>query len=718
MADGVLGRHVGFHREAPDTVVWSEGTFIRPVHPSEVISINTVYGLCVLVMLGMFILPGAAFLIFEDYFKESGTGGGILFGLFILGFLLMLFHTLVIKRILFRRVQGRAELLFVPDRDCIAVGIEDALTYDKRKLTADDFGILKITPEAVFLEMCRYRARFAAGDLSVSLLYTASNTAGVRLTCDRGGYLWSVVLAPMGSASLNPVGQSKKLLRQFNEAGYDQYSGLPEAAADDDDEWQSAGEREECAGREDALPAAPAVIEEMEEHDDVAEERYRQIAEAIEKQKKSKSSLFKTLGLLVLSLVLFFQLGLLRWGAEAVGIILLVVFVHEAGHFAAMKFYGYRNIKMFFIPLIGAAVAGHEKNVASWKKAMVMLAGPVPGIWISILLFAVYFFYRQEMILKIGLMFLGLNVLNLLPIFPLDGGQFLNEVLFCRNRFVELIMHALAALSFLVFGFVTKSWFFKILGFINLAGLSYKYKLTKMAHQLKKDLETRRPELEEMIEQAGEEDVPRPILKRIIGWIYENMPGPTKPKVAATTALEIWKRVRVHPPRAGATILLLVLFFGSYVVSLVSFGLFSMAYVMNANRSEIVVYEDEGGVQRYKEQVYFMGALDAETELSDDQQYYHGWHTDYYGDGSIYKAGAWDMGVRHGTWQWFDPNGMEQEVIVYEQGLPMVTRIYYEQNWVETRWEEYDPDDQDYYREEAAVRHGPSENRFPFLPVP
>jgi len=36
-------------------------------------------------------------------------------------------------------------------------------------------------------------------------------------------------------------------------------------------------------------------------------------------------------------------------------LVLLVLFVHEAGHFLGMKAFGHKNVQMFFIPLMGAA---------------------------------------------------------------------------------------------------------------------------------------------------------------------------------------------------------------------------------------------------------------------------------------------------------------------------------------------------------------------------
>ena len=42
-------------------------------------------------------------------------------------------------------------------------------------------------------------------------------------------------------------------------------------------------------------------------------------------------------------------------------LVTVVVLIHEMGHFLAMKFYGYNDLGVFFIPLLGAYVSGHKR---------------------------------------------------------------------------------------------------------------------------------------------------------------------------------------------------------------------------------------------------------------------------------------------------------------------------------------------------------------------
>lgn len=115
-------------------------------------------------------------------------------------------------------------------------------------------------------------------------------------------------------------------------------------------------------------------------------------------------------------------------------VITAIVVLHEMGHFVAMKFYRYRDLGIFFIPLLGAYVSGTKREVSQRQSAVILLAGPLPGIILGIgfLLLEKYTqqsYYPFNIALsQIAAFLILLNLINLLPIYPLDGGQLLNRV--------------------------------------------------------------------------------------------------------------------------------------------------------------------------------------------------------------------------------------------------------------------------------------------------
>jgi len=81
--------------------------------------------------------------------------------------------------------------------------------------------------------------------------------------------------------------------------------------------------------------------------------------------------------------VLFFGFWL---GWSLLPILVMVLIVHELGHYAAMRIFGYYQTSVFFIPGIGAAATGKTDKPNYWHRFVVYLAGPLPGIIIGVLL--------------------------------------------------------------------------------------------------------------------------------------------------------------------------------------------------------------------------------------------------------------------------------------------------------------------------------------------
>ncbi|MHC4619469.1 MAG: site-2 protease family protein [Planctomycetota bacterium] len=231
-----------------------------------------------------------------------------------------------------------------------------------------------------------------------------------------------------------------------------------------------------------------------------------EILAEIERQQSEKKSWLKNLFILLISLFIFFRLGLFESGVSDLVIIIVVLLIHEAGHFIGMRLFGYRNVQMFFIPLFGAAVSGQSRNVPAYKKALVALLGPVPGIVLGIVSAIAYAvtknpIFRRFMIMfllikifrRFMIMFLLINTFNLLPFFPLDGGRFLHEVLFSRNRYVELCFTILASLALIGLGLLMKAWLLAVFGLFTLVGAQFPFKVASIANQVRPRLSDAAP---------------------------------------------------------------------------------------------------------------------------------------------------------------------------------------------------------------------------------
>jgi Zn-dependent protease len=111
------------------------------------------------------------------------------------------------------------------------------------------------------------------------------------------------------------------------------------------------------------------------------------------------------------------------WGLPfAVGFVLLIL-VHELGHVVELRRQGVPASAPLFIPFLGAVIGMKELPDDAWKEARVALAGPILGSVGAAACWIAAEVTDSEVLL--GLAFVGflLNLFNLIPIVPLDGGR-------------------------------------------------------------------------------------------------------------------------------------------------------------------------------------------------------------------------------------------------------------------------------------------------------
>ena len=171
----------------------------------------------------------------------------------------------------------------------------------------------------------------------------------------------------------------------------------------------------------------------------------------------AKNNLLKTLLSLAVYIgvyYIFFHQNM-KW----VLFLVLVIIIHELGHFVAMKIFGYNDVKMFFVPFLGAYVSGEPRRVSQYQRAITLLAGPIPGIIIGLLMFWLYTQTHQPIYHWLALMFIALNALNLLPVSPLDGGQLLENIFFHSNRIVQSIFIILSCAALFYVAVLLRNYF-------------------------------------------------------------------------------------------------------------------------------------------------------------------------------------------------------------------------------------------------------------------
>lgn len=273
--------------------------------------------------------------------------------------------------------------------------------------------------------------------------------------------------------------------------------------------------------------------------------------------------------LLVVSMIFFVAAGGARWDWKYVLAIIPVLLFHELGHYLAMRAFNYKNLRMFFIPLLGAAVSGSNYNVPGWKKVIVSLAGPVPGILLGIALTVVGLFFGIDWVKQLALLLVVLNGFNLLPILPLDGGWVMHTLFFSRSFILDVIFRVVAVAGLAGLGIATGD---RILMFICIPlGLSLPIaiKLARISSKLKAE---RLPEV-----SADNQTIPFITAERIITEIKKAVPKGLTTKLTAQHTLSVFETLNARPPGWLATIFYSIVHAGSFAAAFLCLGFILLA---------------------------------------------------------------------------------------------------------------------------------------------
>lgn len=127
----------------------------------------------------------------------------------------------------------------------------------------------------------------------------------------------------------------------------------------------------------------------------------------------------KTGGTMIISV--FAYAWLFGW-RYAVGFVLLI-FVHELGHYVAARRAGLKVGVPTFIPFVGAWIELKDQPMDARVEAKIALAGPVAGTVGALVCYFVASDTGSPLLLALAYSGFMLNLWNLLPINPLDGGR-------------------------------------------------------------------------------------------------------------------------------------------------------------------------------------------------------------------------------------------------------------------------------------------------------
>lgn len=106
----------------------------------------------------------------------------------------------------------------------------------------------------------------------------------------------------------------------------------------------------------------------------------------------------------------------------AIGIVLMIL-IHELGHVFAAKIKGLPVSAPVFIPFLGALITMKKNPTDAATEAFIGIGGPILGTIGGAAAFGLGVYTDSPVIVSVAYAAFYLNLINLLPIHPLDGGR-------------------------------------------------------------------------------------------------------------------------------------------------------------------------------------------------------------------------------------------------------------------------------------------------------
>jgi Zn-dependent protease len=139
---------------------------------------------------------------------------------------------------------------------------------------------------------------------------------------------------------------------------------------------------------------------------------------------KIKSAIFLLFKLkFLLSFLAFFGIYWVLFGWKFAAGFIACLFLHEMGHYVALKRRGLKADLPVFVPMMGAYVRWYSQGVSLEDLASISLAGPFAGLLAAVACYGLFVATHAPIFMVLVYVGAWVNFLNLFPLLGLDGAQ-------------------------------------------------------------------------------------------------------------------------------------------------------------------------------------------------------------------------------------------------------------------------------------------------------
>lgn len=149
-------------------------------------------------------------------------------------------------------------------------------------------------------------------------------------------------------------------------------------------------------------------------------------------------------------------------------LLMLGIGLHEMGHVWAMRRCGMKTKGFYFIPLVGGAAVAEDAFKSSKDEIFIALMGPFVGLLTAIPPLIAFWLTGAPIWAAAASWLAVVNLFNLFPINPLDGGKFIKGIAFSLDSTIGIVV---MAMGFVLAGTIAVSTGMSLLWFITIVGM-------------------------------------------------------------------------------------------------------------------------------------------------------------------------------------------------------------------------------------------------------
>jgi len=191
-------------------------------------------------------------------------------------------------------------------------------------------------------------------------------------------------------------------------------------------------------------------------------------------------------------------------------LIMIALAWHESGHVWAMKRMGIKTKGYFFIPFVGGAAVATERCKTYGQNSYIAIMGPIWGFTLALVSYIVFLVTQQPLFAAAACWQATINLFNLFPIMPLDGGQLMRSITFSINRRVGIVFLVVSLAVCIFLTFKLKIFLFGLFVIIGAVDLLIEWNRRRSNKKLDDEVAEKYQQYKECWEKASTKPFPIP----------------------------------------------------------------------------------------------------------------------------------------------------------------------------------------------------------------